>query len=104
MCPISTAPSTALHSVRRIVSVIVFSIFARSLPSVTRAGKFVYGYNQQAREVSVIQCFCGMVHDAGRRGFLGASWAPESDAAAVPKSAGPADAALIQDLVDANHI
>jgi ribulose-5-phosphate 4-epimerase/fuculose-1-phosphate aldolase len=52
----------------------------------------------------MIQCFCGMVHDGGRGGFLGALWAPASDAASVPATASSANAALVQDLVDANHI
>jgi HCOMODA/2-hydroxy-3-carboxy-muconic semialdehyde decarboxylase len=46
-----------------------------------------------------------MVHDLGRRGFLGALMAPSVDAQApVPASAGPADPGLIDDLVAANHI
>jgi ribulose-5-phosphate 4-epimerase/fuculose-1-phosphate aldolase len=53
----------------------------------------------------MVQCFCGMVHDFGRRGFLGALMAAAVDAQApVPASAGPANAALIEDLVAANHI
>lgn len=52
----------------------------------------------------MIQCFCGMVHDGGRGGFLGALWAPASDAASVPATASSANAALVEDLVDANHI
>ena len=30
----------------------------------------------RAREDVMVQCFCGMVHDLGRRGFLGALMAP----------------------------
>ena len=53
----------------------------------------------------MVQCFCGMTHDLGRRGFLGALMAAAVDAQApAPASAGPADAALIEDLVVANHI
>lgn len=53
----------------------------------------------------MIQCFCGMTHDLGRRGFLGALMATAIDAQApLPASAGPADPALIDDLVAANHI
>ena len=53
----------------------------------------------------MVQCFCGMVHDLGRRGFLGALMAAAVDAQApAPASAGPADPALIEDLVIANHI
>ena len=53
----------------------------------------------------MITCFCGLPHHMGRRGFVGALMA----AAAVgqgpaPKSAGPADPALVADLVTANHI
>ena len=50
-------------------------------------------------------CICGMVHDLGRRGFLGALMAAAVTAQApAPPSAGPADPALIEDLVAANHI
>src|ERR1700748_1346416 len=53
----------------------------------------------------MMQCFCGMVHDLGRRGFLGSLMAAAVDAQApAPASAGPADPALIEDLVAANHI
>ena len=46
-----------------------------------------------------------MVHDLGRRGFLGALMAAAVDAQAPPPaSAGPADPALIEDLVAANRI
>jgi HCOMODA/2-hydroxy-3-carboxy-muconic semialdehyde decarboxylase len=46
-----------------------------------------------------------MVHDFGRRGFLGALMATAIDAQApAPASAGLADPALIEDLVAANHI
>lgn len=52
-----------------------------------------------------MQCFCGMPHDLGRRGFLGALMAAAVEAQATPPaSAGPADPALIEDLVAANHI
>jgi ribulose-5-phosphate 4-epimerase/fuculose-1-phosphate aldolase len=51
------------------------------------------------------RCLCGMVHGMGRRGFLGALAAVAVNAqAALPASAGPADPALIDDLVAANHI
>ncbi len=50
----------------------------------------------------MVQCFCGMVHDFGRRGFLGALMAAAVEAQApAPPSSGPA---LIDDLVAANHI
>ena len=50
-------------------------------------------------------CFCGMAHDIGRRGFLGVLMAAAVDAQAPsPASAGPADAALVGDLVAANQI
>ncbi len=53
----------------------------------------------------MVQCFCGMVHDFGRRGFLGALMVAAVEAQApAPASAGPADPALIDDLVAANHI
>jgi ribulose-5-phosphate 4-epimerase/fuculose-1-phosphate aldolase len=53
----------------------------------------------------MVQCFCGMMHDMGRRGFLGALMAADADAQApMPASAGPADSALVEDLVAANHI
>ncbi|HEY7580163.1 MAG TPA: class II aldolase/adducin family protein, partial [Acetobacteraceae bacterium] len=55
----------------------------------------------------MVQCFCGMAHDLGRRGFLGALMAAAVDAQApapAPASAGPTDPALIEDLVAANHI
>ena len=46
-----------------------------------------------------------MVHDFGRRGFLGALMATAVAAQApAPASAGPADPALIEDLVAANRI
>jgi ribulose-5-phosphate 4-epimerase/fuculose-1-phosphate aldolase len=52
-----------------------------------------------------MSCFCGMVHDIGRRGFLGGLMATAANAQApAPGSAGPADAALIADLVAANRI
>jgi len=53
----------------------------------------------------MVQCFCGMPHDFGRRGFLGVLMAAAVDGQApVPASAGPANAALIDDLVAANRI
>ena len=53
----------------------------------------------------MVQCFCGMPHDLGRRGFLGVLMAAAVDGQApVPTSAGPANAALIDDLVAANRI
>lgn len=54
---------------------------------------------------AVRHCVCGMVHDLGRRGFLGALCAAAALAQApTPASAGPADPALLEDLVLANHI
>jgi HCOMODA/2-hydroxy-3-carboxy-muconic semialdehyde decarboxylase len=51
------------------------------------------------------ECFCGMVHGVGRRGFIGALTAMAVQAQAPPPaSAGPADAVLIDDLVAGNHI
>jgi ribulose-5-phosphate 4-epimerase/fuculose-1-phosphate aldolase len=59
----------------------------------------------RSREDVTVQCFCGMVHDLGRRGFLGALMAAAVTAQApAPASAGPADPALIDDLVAANRI
>jgi ribulose-5-phosphate 4-epimerase/fuculose-1-phosphate aldolase len=53
----------------------------------------------------MVTCYCGMVHDLGRRGFLGAMMAAAVDAQAPsPASAGQADPALIEDLVAANRI
>jgi ribulose-5-phosphate 4-epimerase/fuculose-1-phosphate aldolase len=53
----------------------------------------------------MVQCFCGVAHDFGRRGFLGALMAAAVVAQApAPSSAGPADPPLIDDLVAANHI
>jgi HCOMODA/2-hydroxy-3-carboxy-muconic semialdehyde decarboxylase len=53
----------------------------------------------------MVTCFCGMVHDLGRRGFMGALMAAAVDAQAPsPASAGAADSALIEDLVAANRI
>jgi HCOMODA/2-hydroxy-3-carboxy-muconic semialdehyde decarboxylase len=53
----------------------------------------------------MVQCFCGAVHDFGRRGFLSALVAAAVVAQApAPSSAGPADPALINDLVAANRI
>ncbi len=57
------------------------------------------------RGVVMLSCFCGMVHDIGRRGFLGGLMAAAVVAqATAPASAGPADPALIEDLVAANRI
>jgi ribulose-5-phosphate 4-epimerase/fuculose-1-phosphate aldolase len=52
----------------------------------------------------MVTCFCGMVHDLGRRGFLGGLMAAADAPAPSPASAGPADPALIDDLVAANRI
>jgi ribulose-5-phosphate 4-epimerase/fuculose-1-phosphate aldolase len=53
----------------------------------------------------MVTCFCGMVHDLGRRGFLGTLMAAAVEAQApTPVSAGLADPALIEDLVAANRI
>jgi ribulose-5-phosphate 4-epimerase/fuculose-1-phosphate aldolase len=53
----------------------------------------------------MVHCFCGMVHGLSRRGFLGALTAVVANAQApAPSSAGPADPALIDDLVAANRI
>src|ERR1700729_1539339 len=53
----------------------------------------------------MVTCFCGTVHDLGRRGFLGALMATAVDAQGpLPASAGPPNAALIDDLVAANRI
>src|ERR1700689_1648953 len=53
----------------------------------------------------MVQCFCGMPHDFGRRGFLGVLMAAAVDGQApVPTSAGPVNAALLDDLVAANRI
>ena len=53
----------------------------------------------------MVTCFCGMAHDLGRRGFLGGLMAAAVDAQApLPASAGPANAALIDDLVASNRI
>ncbi|HEX3403975.1 MAG TPA: class II aldolase/adducin family protein [Acetobacteraceae bacterium] len=53
----------------------------------------------------MVTCFCGMVHDLGRRGFLGALMAMAVEGQGpAPASAGPADPALIDDLVAANRI
>lgn len=53
----------------------------------------------------MVTCFCGMVHDLGRRGFLGGLMAAAVDAQApLPASAGPANAALLDDLVASNRI
>jgi len=53
----------------------------------------------------MVQCFCGMAHDLGRRGFLGALMAAAVDAQApTPAAAGSPDPALIEDLVTANDI
>jgi HCOMODA/2-hydroxy-3-carboxy-muconic semialdehyde decarboxylase len=53
----------------------------------------------------MVTCFCGTVHDLGRRGFLGALMATAVDAQApLPASAGPANPAMIDDLVASNRI
>jgi ribulose-5-phosphate 4-epimerase/fuculose-1-phosphate aldolase len=53
----------------------------------------------------MVTCFCGMTHDLGRRGFLGALMAAAVEAQAPsPRSAGPADSAMLADLVAANRI
>src|SRR5580692_3430767 len=53
----------------------------------------------------MVSCYCGMVHNMGRRGFLGALMATAVVAQAPsPSSAGPADPALIDDLVASNRI
>src|ERR1700722_8154718 len=57
------------------------------------------------REGVMPGCFCGMAHDIGSRGFLGVLTAAAVDAQAPsPATAGPADAALVGDLVAANQI
>jgi ribulose-5-phosphate 4-epimerase/fuculose-1-phosphate aldolase len=79
---------------------------AESVPGVAGKGKLVYGFGNGTGEDDVmVTCNCGMVHDIGRRGFLGALMAAAVAAQApAPASAGPADAALIADLVAANRI
>ena len=53
----------------------------------------------------MVTCFCGVPHHMGRRGFLGTLMAAAAIAQApAPKSAGPADPALVADVVTANHI
>jgi ribulose-5-phosphate 4-epimerase/fuculose-1-phosphate aldolase len=53
----------------------------------------------------MVMCYCGMVHDLGRRGFLGGLMAMAVEAqGSPPSSAGPADPALIEDLVASNRI
>jgi HCOMODA/2-hydroxy-3-carboxy-muconic semialdehyde decarboxylase len=53
----------------------------------------------------MVTCFCGMPHDLGRRGFIAALLATAVSAQTTPAaSAGPANAALIDDLVAANRI
>jgi ribulose-5-phosphate 4-epimerase/fuculose-1-phosphate aldolase len=53
----------------------------------------------------MVQCCCGMLHEFGRRGLLGALMAAVMDAQApTPASGGPADPALTDDLVAANRI
>ncbi len=53
----------------------------------------------------MVTCFCGTVHDLGRRGFLGALMATAVDAQGpLPASAGPANPAMIDDLVASNRI
>jgi ribulose-5-phosphate 4-epimerase/fuculose-1-phosphate aldolase len=76
-----------------------------SVPGVTAEGKLVYASCNRTWEDLMVTCFCGMVHDIGRRGFLGALMAAAVEAQGPsPASAGPADAALIEDLVAANRI
>ena len=53
----------------------------------------------------MVTCYCGLPHHLGRRGFIGALMAAATMAQApAPKSAGPADPALVADVVTANHI
>jgi ribulose-5-phosphate 4-epimerase/fuculose-1-phosphate aldolase len=53
----------------------------------------------------MVTCFCGTVHDLGRRGFLGALMATAVDAQGpLPASAGPPNPAMIDDLVASNRI
>src|ERR1700678_3548680 len=53
----------------------------------------------------MVTCCCGMVHDLGRRGFLGALMATAVDAQTpLPASAGAANPAMIDDLVASNRI
>jgi HCOMODA/2-hydroxy-3-carboxy-muconic semialdehyde decarboxylase len=55
----------------------------------------------------MMQCCCGMSHALGRRGLLAMALAAAvvpRPGNAAPSSAGPADPALIDDLVVANHI
>lgn len=50
------------------------------------------------------QCFCCGALTLGRRGLFAAAAAAALSAGAQPASAGPADPALLEDLVAANHI
>jgi len=55
----------------------------------------------------MVQCFCGMPHGLTRRGMFAATVATlmlPGRGRAAPASAGPADPALLADLVTANHI
>ena len=53
----------------------------------------------------MVRCNCGMPHELGRRGLLGMLAALTLQGQAPsPRSAGPANQALIEDLVAANHI
>jgi HCOMODA/2-hydroxy-3-carboxy-muconic semialdehyde decarboxylase len=55
----------------------------------------------------MITCFCGQLHGPGRRGVLAmaiAAMALPARAQSTPATAGPADPALIEDLVAANRI
>src|SRR6202034_4257043 len=78
---------------------------AGSVPGVAGDGKLGYVVCNRAREAFMVHCFCGMVHGLSRRGFLSAVTAVVANAQApAPSSAGPADPALIDDLVAANRI
>ncbi len=53
----------------------------------------------------MVTCFCGMVHELGRRGFIGTLMAAAAVAQTpLPASAGPGNPALIDDLVASNRI
>lgn len=53
----------------------------------------------------MVTCSCGLPHHMGRRGFIGALMASAMmGQGPAPKSPGPADPALVSDLVTANHI
>ena len=78
---------------------------AGSLPGVAGDGKVGYGSHNRWGKVVMMQCLCGLPHHVGRRGFLGTLMAAAVVAQAPPPaSAGPADPALIEDLVAANRI